>query len=145
MKNSEEMTSQKATNPTPSKTFTHDELIQALYHIFDAMDRAMVPFFLDGETAESVLTGYKLEGSGVYIGIRDVDLRSSGFSIVGLYADAVDTNKKTITYEYQGVPIYMNIYKRHPTIESFDVRSYENEFWNLPNTYDQFLTVKNEL
>lgn len=145
MKKQEEVKIQNNTNPTPSKTFTHDELIQALYHIFDSMERAMVPFFLDGVTAESVLTNYDLTGDGVYVGIRDVDWKSSGFSIVELYSNAVDSNKKQITFMYGDVPIYLNIYRQHPTIESFDVRNYCNEFWNLPNTYEQFLEVKHEL
>lgn len=109
------------------------------------MEAAGIVFFLDRDTAESVLTGYNLEGDGVHIGVRDVEFRSSGFSVVDVYANATERTQKCITYMYGDVPIYVHIYKSHPTIEGFDIRNYCNEFWNLPNTWERFLSVKKDL
>lgn len=126
-------------------SFNHDELLKALYFIWDMMDRIPMPFVLINDTAESVINHKDLSGDGVHIGVRDTDWNGTGLNILAVLMNAEETDKHKVKYSHNGVPIYVHIYKNHPTLQSPDYVVYAHESWRVPNPYSEFLTVRNTL
>jgi len=133
-----EKTKEKTTTKT-KKSFSHEELVQALYYIDDVLSRGSIPYFVIKETADSVMSGKDLYGEAIHIGVRKTDWESSAFNIINLVAEAVEMTSKLVEYEYLGVPIYINIFnKNHPCIESTNPIPYAMEYFYTPNPYTQF-------
>lgn len=127
------------TTTSPKKSFSHEELVQALYYIDDVLSRGAIPYFVIKETAESILKGDKLTGNAIHIGVRRNDWESSAFNIINLVVEAVETSSKLVEYDYLGIPIYINIFsKNHPCIESTNPIPYAMEYFYTPNPYKQF-------
>lgn len=125
-----------------SKSYSHEQLLDALYYIDDVLQSGAIPYFVIKETAESVIRGGELSGDGIYVGIRHNDWMSSGMDIVSLVADATETKKNFIEYEYKGVPILIEIFKKnHPCIESTDPLPYAMEYFYVPNPYQTFKKI----
>jgi len=122
-----------------SKSFSHQQLLDALYYIDDVLSRGAIPYFVIKETAESIIRGGELSGDGIYLGVRYTDWISSGMDIVSLVADAKDISKKLIEYDHLGVPITIEIFKKnHSCIESTDPLPYAMEYFYVPNPYQTF-------
>lgn len=122
-------------------SFSHDQLIKALYYTHDFMERALVPFFLTDITAECMIKNKSLEGDAIYVGVRHNAWFTGTLNIIEAFAIAVERSKTQFKYEYEGVPIIVNIYKDHPCITGLNTRMWQREFFNLPNPYDEFLKV----
>ncbi len=138
------MNSKKGRKPQTTKiqkSFSHEDLLQALYYIEDVLSRAAIPFFTIKDTAESIMSQSDLKGEAIYIGVRSTDWYSSGLGILEVVADAKETKKKRVEYEYNGVPIYVHIYQNHSCIESTDPIPYAYEYFYVPNPYDQFKQI----
>lgn len=125
----------------PKQTFTHDQLLQALYWVHDLMDRALVPFFLVKDTAQSMIENSQLKGDALHVGVRHNAWHTGNLRIVEAFALAEEKTKEYFKYDYNGVPIYIHIYKDHPCITSLNTRMYEREFFSLPNPYSEFLEI----
>jgi len=121
------------------KSFSHTELLNALYYIDDVLSRGAVPYFVIKDTADSVTNDKDMYGEAVYLGIRHNDWVSSAFNVVDLVAESKEIDKNTIEYDYQGVPIIIKIFKKnHSCIESTDPKPYAMEYFYVPNPYQTF-------
>lgn len=126
-------------------SYSHDELLQALYAFDDMMDRAQIPYILIDETAEQAYTGSLLEGS-VRVGVIKKDLTRFGLEILELMKNAKSDNARTTVFEFDGVPVTMRKFKRaNSTFNNPDTILYQHEFFKIPNPFDYYLKTKDKL
>jgi len=119
--------------------FEHDQLLQALYWIFDAMERALINFYLVGTTAESVRQKKDLFGGKIMIAVRKNEWESGARNIIDAFAPPIVDNGTTVEYEYNGVPVILYVLEDSETLSSFDTTIYAQEYFKLPNPYDEFV------
>ena len=118
--------------------FTHDQLLQALYWVFDFMDRAMINFYLVGSTAESVKNQKDLFGDKINIAIRKNEWISGARNIADAFATPLKETETKVEYEYQGVPVIMYVLEDNEMLTSSDSILYASEVFRLPNPYEKF-------
>lgn len=132
----------------PTKTIPHEQLLAALYFIWDAAERGQLDMFLIGETAKQVKAGEDLQGEAVSVGVRRNEWDSGQGRIVkeflshelGIHIDVyLKSTLEILSYKYQGVAINIKLYEDNPCLKSFDIVFYRYETFNLPNPYDEFV------
>lgn len=122
--------------------YSHDQLLQALYWIFDAFERSNMNFFLIYSTAESVLEQKDLEGDKITVGVRDMIWASGARQIFETYVQYVEKVDNKLTYTADnGVPVEVTVFRDDECIMSPDVKMYHSEAFHLPNPYSRFLEV----
>ena len=124
--------------------FTTDELLQALYFIFDAASRGQLGLFITGENAKQVKADADLQGDKLTLGIRRNEWTSGQgriFSEFLLHYFQKDIKEEDgyLNIVYKGVPIAIKIYKENPTIIELNPVNYRYETFSLPNPLDEFL------
>lgn len=128
------------------KGFTHDQLLAALYWVFDVFDRANMTFFLTHSTAEAALKKRSLEGNKIEVGVRKLEWDSGARSLVDTYTQYESITTEDLGDEVRyiapnGVSVVLKVYEDDPCISSPDTMVYENEHFKLPNPYSRFLEV----
>ena len=127
-------------------SYSHDELLRALYMFDDMMDRAQIPYFLLEDTAEQVQKGQLLEGSALHVGVMKKDLTRFGLEVLDLLKFEKSDNARTTVFEFNGVSVLMRKFKRaNSTFLNPDVVFYQHEFFRIPNPFDYYLKTKNKL
>lgn len=118
-----------------SKHFDHHQLLHALFYIFDAFERPLIPMVLLGDTAESAINKQELKGDSVHVGVLRKDLTESGMRIMNLYAEAVEVNKDYMVYFFEDVPIIVHILEYDDTLANPDIVYYQNESFYIPRDF----------
>lgn len=130
---------------TSEKPFTHDQLLKALYFIFDLFSRANMPFFLTEDTAECAKKGLPLKGNKVTVGIRQLDNQAHSFSILEAFFLADKIGKNQIRYTYEGIPIIVEVVHDNDPMYTFtDTIIYQQEWFHLPNPYDKYVEKRSQ-
>jgi len=120
--------------------FTHEELLPALYWIWDGFDRALMGMFLVSKTAEDVMSKLHLEGDGIYVGVRRLEWDSESRSILDAFlGKGIEVKKDKFKYNFDGIPVYIYVFDEDLCILNTDTVLYEQENFCLPNTYKQFI------
>ena len=125
-------------------TFLHDQLMQALYWIWDAFDRASMGMFLVYNTATDAIQNKELRGDRVSVGVRDLEWISGSTPILKAFTEEpIETTDKYVVFKnpFNEVHIYVYIFKSYPCIESTKELLYENEYFKIPNTYRKFIDI----
>lgn len=123
----------------PVKTFSHEELLKALYFIHDLFSRPNLPFFLLEDTAESVVENRPLKGECITVGIRDVDFQERPLSIMEAFFVADRIGKDYIRYTYENVPIMVRVMKDEQGIfTNTDYKIYNHESFRVPNPFGTY-------
>lgn len=123
---------------------SHQQLLSALYWIWDVMDRASMGMFLVYNTADAALKNRDLEGDMVHVGVRKLEWDAGGKRIIDALVQSEEDDGNLAKYTFNGVPIYVHIFNDHPVIRSTDQLMYEREFFKVPNPYKEFLEVFGE-
>jgi hypothetical protein len=116
-----------------------EDLLTALYWIWDAFDRANVPWFLAKQTAEDALKGLSPAGGKLEIGIRKNEWTSGGRRILDAYITPISETDGLVIYEYAGVPIHMHVYEDSDCIINTNAFMYERESFATPNPFDEYM------
>lgn len=122
-------------------TVSADKLLQALYKIWDAFERANVPFFLVHQTAEDAMKQRDLTGDKVEVGVRRMEWISGGRRIIDGFITPVSEDKDAALYEFDGVPVIVHVYDDHECIIQTDMVRYRYEEFKVPNPYETFQKV----
>lgn len=117
---------------------THDQLLKALYWMFDVMDRALINFYVVGETGECIRNKKDLTGTRVMVAVRKNDWESGARRIADAFAPNFVDNGETVDYEYEGVPVRLFVLPDSTTLTNHDTVIYNSEYFKLPNPYEQF-------
>lgn len=121
---------------------TSEELLNALYWIWDAFDRANVQFFLVHQTAEDAMKNYDLTGDKVEVGIRRNEWVSGGRRLLDAFLDTPLTESDTTAeYVHDGVTILLHNYDDIPSIMQLNPIIYRNESFTVPNPYSEFKEI----
>lgn len=125
--------------PVKKKEFTNDELMQALYWLWDGFDRALINFFLIYKTANAVIQRQLLHGDAIFVGVRDVDYKSGSWPIFKDFAgEPIEKSDNHETYLYNNVPVYIFIFPDDACTRNLNPVLYQMENFNLPNPYEEF-------
>ena len=117
---------------------THDQLLAALYWVWDFMDRALINFYLVGNTADAVRDKKPLYGDRVQVAVRKNEWESGARRIADAFASPKEDHGRSLEYEYNGVNVIVHVLDESPTLSSYDITRYEHEYFKLPNSYEQF-------
>jgi len=126
------------------KKWETQDLLQALYFIFDAASRGQLGLFITGENAKQVKADADLQGDKLTLGIRRNEWISGQgriFSEFLMHYFQKDIREEDgyLNIVYKGVPIAIKIYKENPTIIELNPVNYRYETFSLPNPLDEFL------
>ena len=131
----------------PHYCHTHDQLLNALFWVWDGFDRALINCFFVYETAECILQNKDLEGNGVHVGVRKLewgnkDSRAGSRPIFEAFAGEAISKQDTLwTYEYLSIPVYIHIFEEDFCIRETNQILYRNEYLKLPNPYKRFMEL----
>src|SRR3990167_7713535 len=103
------------------------------------MERALINFYLVGDTAASVRAKKDLFGNKIQVAVRKNEWESGARRIVDIFAPPIKDNRNTVEYEYNGVPVILYVLEDSETLSSFDTTIYAQEYFKLPNPYDEFV------
>lgn len=130
------------TNTNTSK-FSSTE--PALYFLEDIMERAMIPFFLLGKTAQTVRENLDVDPiDPIEAGIKRTDYTEYAHSTLKMFlpTDTVFT-KKAIKLEWQGTPITIKIIdKKWAFIQNLDSVFYKLTSFRTPNPFSAYWKIR---
>lgn len=131
----------KATPVVTDNVLTHDDLLKALYWIWDVMDKASMGVFLIHDTAESAMNHKLLTGNSIHVGVRRLEWESGNRRIVDSIAIPVEQTDNVFTYMHGDVPVVLHVFDEDESISSTDQILYEREYFKVPNPYSRFVEV----
>lgn len=119
------------------------ELLDALYFFWDGFERATMDFFLVKNTAKQVLLDADLKGDRLTLGVKKNEWRGGQARVFKAYMEhekvmPQETTDKYMKFLYKNVPVYLYVYDKHPTLDSFDMVFYRYESFNIPNPFQAF-------
>lgn len=134
---------QISTKPQIHKSFSHGDLLNVMYFIWDAFDKTGIKFFPVRETARLMLAEKELEGDYLDIGVRALEFNKDARFVINSYFDNMKciVNKQTdMLWEckYAGIPFTLHIYPENECIHELDQRQYEYEAWYFPQRFEEF-------
>ncbi len=114
------------------------QLLNALYWVWDAFERAAVPFFLVGQTAQDVIANKDLSGDKVEAGIRKMDWISGAKRVLDVFITPKEETETHALYEFEGIPVVLHIYEDSDCIINTDSKVYRYETFKVPNPMSEF-------
>lgn len=134
----EEVKHSEPASANEKKTFSHEQMLEALYFVHDFMDRAMLTFCVVGSTADSIIKNKILDGSSIKVAVRKPEWDSGARVIADAFAMPIEDLGDIVTYEWNGVPITLYILKDSETLQRPDTILYESEYFKFPNPFKTF-------
>lgn len=122
----------------PQGVFTHEQLLNALFAAWDLFDTSSITMFLIGDTAEQASNTKELSGDKLTLGIRQAEWRSGSHDIAQTFMPAQTEDYNKLTYTMEGVPVEVYLFEDSPSVTSLNTLFYANEFFNFPNTLEDF-------
>jgi len=123
------------------KTYEPQQLLNALYWIWDVFDRCNVPFFLVNQTAKDVIAQRDLTGNKIEVGIKQTEWISGGRRLLDAFATPLSETEDSATYQFEGIPVILHVYKPSECIEQTDMVRYRYEQFKVPNPYSKFVEI----
>ena len=121
------------------KKQTSEQLLNGLYKIWDAFERANVEFFLVGQTYYDAKGNRDLVGDKVTVGVRKNEWISGGRRLIDAFIVPQHETEDLVTYEFEGVPVELRVYKDSDCILNCDTINYRHETFKTPNPYPEFV------
>lgn len=123
-----------------TKQFTHEELMTAMYVLWDMFGRAGIDFFLIRDTAKQVQENRKLTGDHIDIGVRKPEWVTGNRQVIdeAMKDYLVKVNAESAEYKIGEVPIFLTTFSDNDCISSLDVVMYDLENFNLPQRLKEF-------
>lgn len=125
--------------PLQDSKFSHEQLMKALYYMFDAFDRANIKFFLTGKTAKACYENKGLSSDKVEIGIRKLEYVSGAWRVLTEFAKPVKEEEEMIHFEHEGVPIECRLFDEDVFFNQAQPILWQYEGFNLPNPYEEYV------
>ena len=130
---------------TNGPIFSQHQLDEAFFHANDILDRALCPFLLLNETARSIYEEEKLQGDGIYLGVRLTDFTESTFSMLRTLASNNDIRlgmeefKKEdmlVTWKFKGIQINIKLISgKYDFINNPTFAWYYADNYKIPNPF----------
>ena len=142
----------KGSSTNGQAVFSQTQLDEAFNHFNDIMDRCLCSFVLFGETARSIKQDEKLQGDGIYAGVRILDFTQSTSSMLTTMASNVDIHlgienfkktEKVFNWEFKGIPIRIKlVHRRYKFIDNPDFVWYYAENYKIPNPFNKYWKMR---
>lgn len=118
---------------------SHEELLKALYWIWDAFDRAMMHMFVVGNTYHAIKEDRYLFGDRIDVGVRRLEWDSGARRIFEAFTMPPDEETSSFSlYIYNKIPVYVHIYDDDSSITTLNMKMYLGENFNFPTPYERF-------
>lgn len=134
-------------NSTSGVIFKETDLMKALYDIQDILERALCPFVVLKETAQSLVEGNGLKGDGVYIGIMKRNITKEALSTIKFYlaqSRNVEIRDDGFDYEWNSVPVHVKFISRtYKFLENQDFKFYMANEYKIPNPFSDYWKARN--
>ncbi len=126
--------------PTDTQiSFNPQQLLTALYWVWDAFDRANVVMFLVNHTAEDALNNLEPGGISIDVGVRREEWVSGGRRLLDAFlGDPIIEDEKHAEYLHEGVRVNIFNYEKNPCTDQPDSINYMYETFRIPNPYKEF-------
>lgn len=139
-------TNGKQFNPIKSD-FSHGELETALLDVDDLMLRCTISedYLVIGITGKCIKEDRRLEGDGIDVGVLRKDLNAGREDIMGQITrqEFVDS---VLTYKVGNVPVRVRILPNgYDFFKYKDLKVYSYEDFQLPNPFDEYWKVRDNL
>ena len=115
-----------------------EKLLDGLYWIWDAFERANVHFFLVGQTAEDAIANKDLSGHAVEVGVRKNEWIAGGRRIIDAFITPKEEEEMIVLYEHEGVPVILKVYEDSDCVRQTDTIMYRYERFQIPNPMSTF-------
>lgn len=123
-----------------SKSFSYEQLLQALYGVQDLFERARAQFFLDRDTLVQVNNHLELDGDKITVGVKRAELTEGAIEVMQTYMPAHSWTDNEITYIINNVPVEIKIYSNDVLeLTNPETIVYAYETFNVPNPVKTFL------
>ena len=129
-----------------SRSFSHEELLKALYHFEDLADSAFIGFFPRLITADCVKHQKQLEGDAVYLSVSIKDMRTRYvYEVISAgIGKTQDEVQKDFEYLVGEVPVKVHVYTDNPDYYQYPDRViYEYGDFLLPNPWSKYEELLN--
>ena len=138
------MVKMKETGPNG---LTDDQLSEALFKIEDTFQRMLCPFFLLGETAQSIRDSYvgseKLTGRKIEIGVQRKYLTKEALITLDSYETGKEKTGFGFKLLFKDIPIEVRIIERkYSFLKNLDKRFYRTSEYLLPNPFEAYWKVR---
>lgn len=122
-----------------SGKYNHEQLMNALYAMWDAFDRSLITFFLVGKTAEACSKNLGLAGDKVEIGLRRSEYESGSWRIFTEFMKPVSETHEFLVFQHEGVPITCRLFDDDTYFDYPAPYYWQYESFNLPNPYKDYV------
>jgi hypothetical protein len=127
---------------TAPVSFTHSQLLEALFFFWDGFERSSMNFFLIRDTAKQAIALSDLSGDRLTLGIRRLEWDGGQERVFLAFIEqehiTFEKIDKGFLFHYKGVPVYLYLYSDNTSITSLDVIFYANDTFNIPNPFERF-------
>lgn len=128
------------TSTLTSKSYSYEQLLQALYGVQDLFERARAQFFLDRDTLVQVNNHLELDGDRVTVGVKRAELTEGAREVMQSYMPAHSWTDSDIQYIISNVPVHIKIYPNDIVeLTNPETVVYAYETFNIPNPVKTFL------
>ncbi len=135
---------EKVVEEKEQQVFTHDQLLEALYWIWDLFERASMTMVLIKDTGDSAYHDRPLKGDAIYVAARRLEWDSGARGVIDSLAQYVHATDDQVTFKANNdVPVVVYILPDDYCLTSADVKLYEHENFKFPNPYERFKEVYN--
>lgn len=135
------------------KVFTHSQLREALLYLEDSMDRAVMQWFLTGDTCRECKNGGDLTVQEITGGVTAPTF-NAGISVLKsvipnlvVHYSPDDSKRledaKYITFEFEDVPVRVDvIHNKYEVFKNLDIINYDVTSFYTPNPFIEYFANK---
>lgn len=119
-------------------TYSHSQLLKALYMIDDYLERALIPYVLTKHTAVQVIQGDALSGEYLSLGAWKKDTKS-GMRILKLIQDCSHKTTEYIEMIVEDVPVRIYRLRNDKIYRNPDYVIYEAWSFRVPQDKEKYI------
>ena len=116
-------------------------LREALFHVQEMMERALIPFFVLGTTGRHLYKNEEtLKGDEeIRVGIKKAELTKEALSTLKSFIPGIDVSEYQLSYEYSGVPVIIDvIHTDYQVFKHPDTRYFYISEFKIPNPWGDY-------
>jgi hypothetical protein len=130
------MTKKTGKSGNKKPLFTHEQLLEALYHAQDTLERCHTPFVLLDETADAVVADRPLDMKEISLGVLRKHYTQYSQRTLRSLEPTLQDAQVSLTFDYKGVPVVIWIIERHYKYFDYpDLVFYGVETFYIPNPF----------
>lgn len=132
---------------------SEQQLLEALWHAQEIMERCLFPFVLLGETARSIVEDKAIKGDKITFGVRRADALTHYTNTLSTLASNIDFHVGIQDYRqtpegffwtFKGIPIEIKvIHNKYNYFDNPDQVYFWGETLKIPNPFSKYYSMRN--